>query len=117
VELKDSLLNDKAVLTLIGNRIAAHRINQNRTQSDLADEAGIGKRTLERIESGVSTQLISVIRVMRALGIIENIKALIPDMGPSPIQELRRQSYKRQRASLNKKNPSGPEKWTWGENE
>ena len=47
-------LTDKAVLTELGQRLERRRIDAALTQAQLAQEAGISKRTLERIESGVA---------------------------------------------------------------
>ena len=44
------LLTDEAVLAETGNRIARYRIDSQVTQADLAEQAGVSKRTVERVE-------------------------------------------------------------------
>lgn len=60
--------------------IAAWRKLRGLTQAQLADRAGIGRATLARFEQGEGgIGLESLLRVLRALGILENLtKALDP---------------------------------------
>ena len=60
---------DKAALSLLGQRIAQHRLEQNRTQAELAHEAGVSKRTIERLEGGESIHTTNLVRVLRVLGL------------------------------------------------
>ncbi len=115
MESSIQLFTDQAVLGLIGKRIREYRVNRNHTQARLAAEAGIGKRTLERIESGESVQLISIIRVMRSLEIMSNIEMLIPRISPSPIQQLERKGSTRKRASSSIRESRPKSEWTWGD--
>ncbi len=55
-------LTDSAILAEIGRRLERRRINANLTQAQLADEAGIAKRTLERLESGASAEFVTLVR-------------------------------------------------------
>ncbi|MDP6037110.1 MAG: helix-turn-helix domain-containing protein, partial [Candidatus Latescibacteria bacterium] len=50
-------LNDETILGEIGRRLAKRRIALGYTQAHLADQAGIAKRTVERIEAGNPTQM------------------------------------------------------------
>ena len=109
------LSGDSAILKQLGKNLADHRINQNFTQARLADESGISKRTLERMESGESIQFISLIRVLRALGMIENLNALIPELGPSPIQLIDSKGSMRKRASSVNANQAAEKQWKWGD--
>jgi transcriptional regulator with XRE-family HTH domain len=49
-----STLTDDAVLAEIGERLCARRLELQLTQAVVAEQAGIAKRTLERMESGHS---------------------------------------------------------------
>jgi putative transcriptional regulator len=109
---------DEAVLSELGERLAQVRLERNLTQAQLAGQAGVSKRTVERLESGaVATQLSGFIRVCRALNLIERFDLLIPEPAPSPIAQLKLQGRRRRRASAAKaatkavKDPSV--KWTW----
>lgn len=108
-------MTDSAVLTEIGDRLARHRLRRNLTQAQLAREAGVSKRTLIRLENGESSQVTNLIRVVRALGLLDNLDAFIPPPLPSPIEQLRSRAKERRRASPSKKNDPPATKWTWGD--
>ncbi len=115
-------LTDDAVLEELGGRFAAERLNLNYTQAELAERAGVSKRTVERLERGeAATQLSGFLRVCRALGLLDRIEALIPPPTPSPIAQLKLQGRRRQRATGRRGAAARsevleePRKWTWGE--
>lgn len=103
---------DDSILEEIGTRLSAARLARNLTQADLARDAGISKRTLERLEAGESAQLTSFIRLLRALDLIEGLGALLPAARPGPIELLEAGGKPRQRASGDE--VSG-EPWSWGD--
>jgi transcriptional regulator with XRE-family HTH domain len=113
--LISSALADDAVLRELGQRLAAARVGRDLTQAELAAQAGVSKRTLERLESGqVATQLSGFVRVCRALGLLDRLEVLLPIATTSPLAELTRTRKRRQRASRRKaRQPAKP--WTWGE--
>ena len=95
-----SLLTDEAALTEIGQRVARLRLERNITQAELAREAGISRRTLVRLEQGEDgVGVTTLLRVLRALGLLEHVEQLVPDATPSPIQQLRLEGSRRQRAT------------------
>jgi len=105
---------DAVILRELGARIARARVGRNLTQAALATQAGIAKRTLERMEAGGATQVVNLIRVCRALGFVEGFEALIPELLPSPIEQLKLRGRQRKRAtSLKAKEPAG--RWTWAD--
>lgn len=96
--------------------MASARLARNLTQAALAEQAGVSKRTVERLESGaVATQLSGFLRVCRVLGLVEDFGSLIPEAVASPMEQLKRQGAKRQRASGKKGAADAPKKWTWGD--
>ncbi len=117
-----SELTDAAVLQALGERIARHRIEAGLTQADLAERAGLGKRTLERIEAGAGAELVTLIRVLRALQQLEGLERLLPELPPSPIAQLKLRGKTRRRASHPRRQASrtlppgatAPSSWTWG---
>nr|WP_320050022.1 helix-turn-helix transcriptional regulator [uncultured Desulfuromonas sp.] len=108
---------DSATLQEIGKRLAELRISLNLTQSQLAANAGIGKRTLERVESGEPTQTTTLIRILRALGQLEPLDALLPETQIRPMQILLNSNRKRKRASSSKHKPENTQPWRWGDEE
>jgi transcriptional regulator with XRE-family HTH domain len=109
-------LSDESVLRELGTRLTRARLELNLTQAALAEQAGVSKRTLERLESGeVAVQLSGFVRVCRALGLIERFDTFIPAALPSPIAQLKLQGKKRTRASGKKAASKPSQPWSWGE--
>ena len=92
-------LNDNTLLAELGQRLAQLRLNHNWQQHELATEAGVSLRTLSRIEAGEPSQTVNLLRVLRALGLVENLEALVPPPAASPLQQLQLQGKQRKRAS------------------
>ena len=109
--------SDDAVLKEIGNRIARYRLNQDKTQASLAREAGVSNRTVTRVEHGHSVQTSILIRILRALKLLENLDGLIPEPVASPIQQLKMQGRQRKRASSKFVETSNKDTWSWGDEE
>ena len=111
----DGLMTDKTVLKELGHRLARRRIAQELTQEDLANEAGISKRTLERLEAGQSSQLLTVVRVLRALNMLDLLEAAIPEATARPMDVLKLKGKKRQRVSSKRKKQPADNDWVWGD--
>ncbi len=109
-------LSDKALLRQLGERLLQYRLNRNITQEALAKEAGISVRTVNRIERGHSTQVSNFLRLLRSLGLLDNMDALVPEPALSPIQQVKLQGKNRQRAS-SEEPIKNTEIWTWGGDE
>ena len=109
----NKLLADEAILAEIGARIARCRLDRSVTQAAVAEQAGVSKRTLERIESGASAQMSSFIRVLRVLDLLPGLEQMISPVGPSPMDLLRRKGKVRQRASSRKHSGQSDKPWTW----
>jgi transcriptional regulator with XRE-family HTH domain len=91
-------LSDTAALETLGSRLAAVRLNRNLTQAALGREAGVSRRTIVRLEQGEGAELKLLVRVLRALQLLEGFLAAIPPDEPSPMALLRARGKKRQRA-------------------
>ncbi len=119
----ENLLTDDAILVELGEKIRQVRLRKDMTQIVLAEESGVAKRTIERFEKGASIQLTSLIRILRALGMIELLLDLIPEQENSPMAQLlgeKKVKYRASRKGKNKdKSPTQPDetpsKWEWGE--
>lgn len=112
----DKTLSDVAMLKALGERLARRRLDLKLTQATTAEQAGVSKRTVERLETGASVQLTSLIRVLRALDLMDGLEQLAPPAGPRPMDLLQLKGKARQRApaSTLRETPSGTE-WTWNE--
>jgi len=91
-------LTDDAALEEFGTRIAAARLRRNLPQVALAREAGVSRNTVDRLERGISVDLKLLVRVLRALSLLDSFLAAIPPDEPSPMALLEAQGRKRRRA-------------------
>ena len=126
---------DTAILQELGERLARRRIGANYTQAELAQEAGVSKRTLERSEAGHSVDFAMLIRVLRVLKLMDALDCrlryirqrtlhgsdgLVPALPQSPIALLKARGRERKRAGHPRRRkadhpavgePPGPWKW------
>jgi DNA-binding XRE family transcriptional regulator len=109
-----NLLTDAAVITEMGHRLAAARLERQMTQAQLAYAAGVSKRTVERLEDGASTQLSNLIRCLRALGLLQGLERLLPEAQTNPVELLKRRGRTRARSRV--RNVAAPAtQWSWGD--
>jgi transcriptional regulator with XRE-family HTH domain len=119
MQLSD-LLTDDAVLAELGGRLARQRIAHGLTQPQLAETAGVGRATLQRLERGESVQLTSLVRILRSLDLLGALDAAVPETVVSPLAELdRARRSPRRRVRVTDHDAAGPaaESWTWGDDE
>ena len=111
----DTILTDDALLLRIGERLARLRLAQGLTQEQLATQAGLGVRTVQRLELGeAATQLSGFVRVCRVLGLVDRFDLLLPDVPASPMAQLKAQGRPPRRARAKKLEGDKPKAWTWG---
>ena len=108
-----TLMTDAAILAELGQRLARCRIDRQLTQAALAHQAGVSKRTVERIEAGASAQMVSLIRICRVLDLIAGIEQWIPQTAPRPMDLIGRKGKVRRRASSIRTDTDADSPWTW----
>jgi transcriptional regulator with XRE-family HTH domain len=119
-----SQLTDDALLGELGSRFARIRIDRRLTQAQLAEQAGVSKRTVERLERGeAGTQLWGFLRLCRVLGLVERLDVLLPEPEPSPLELMKLRGRLRRRVRparpamadnlLLAEAPAKP--WRWGD--
>lgn len=91
-------MTDEAIAAEMGRRIAQLRLEKNLTQQQLADAIGLSRVSYGKLESG-EAKLVNVIAALRALEQLQALDKAIPEMVFSPIEQLKLQGKKRQRAS------------------
>ncbi|HEX5526888.1 MAG TPA: helix-turn-helix transcriptional regulator [Solirubrobacterales bacterium] len=112
----DPSSSDEVILRELGRRLARTRLERNLSQQQLAYEAGVSKATIERLEAGEAVKSTSLLRVLRALGLLGALDRLIPEPLPSPVERLRLHGRRRQRArgpGEARQGEAGP--WRWGD--
>ncbi len=110
-----NLLTDEAVLGEMGARLAGRRLELGLSQAQVAEQAGVGKRTLERIEAGESAQVSSLVRVLRVLDALPGLEGVIPEAGPRPMELLKRKGKARRRVAGRRASGQPKKPWTWGD--
>jgi transcriptional regulator with XRE-family HTH domain len=95
------------ILREIGARLRGYRLQQNVTIAELADRAGIGIATAARAETGHNTSAETIVKMLRALGRLDALDAMLPEPLVSPIQLAARRGRQRQRARPRQVPPPG----------
>lgn len=103
---------DELCLKEIGSRLKQIRLGRNLKQESVASEAGISVPTLSNLENGTKpVQLNTFIRVLRVLGLMEGLNALLPPADLTPQEALaiekKKTKGRRKRASSLKKQVRG----------
>lgn len=80
----------------LGERLRDCRLRRRMEQTELAERAGVSDRTVRGLEKGTGSSVESLLRVMKALGILEGLDAMVPP-GPSvdPLALLKRKDMPR----------------------
>ena len=98
----------------IGRRLARLRLARNITQAALAKRAGIGVRTLRRLEAGEPSTFDTFLRIATALDLEEAILSALPEGVIRPIERVSKKRSERRRASPASGKPAQTT-WTWGD--
>ena len=106
------LSSDAYILRELGARIRTARIDRPFTQAELAAHAGVSLSTVAKLERGEDVRFSSVLDILRALGMLASVNALVPEATPRP-SELATLGKARQRARSTKHSPS--KTWKWGD--
>ncbi len=111
-----SLATSQQIEAALCGRIESIRLTRNVTQAQLAAEAGVSPRTIGRLEKGQGVSVDTFIRVLTALGIQQNLEALLPDPAVRPIERIGPGGVERKRARPVSSKPASTA-WSWGDGE
>lgn len=75
----ESQLTDEAVLSELGERLARLRLGRDLTQRQLGQRAGVARTVVQRIESGEPVTTANLIRLLRALDLLDALDRSIPN--------------------------------------
>lgn len=91
-------MSDKVLAEQIGVYIKHHRLQQNKTQEELASAAGISRSTLSLLERGETVTLATLIQILRALDQLHLMESFKIYTTISPMALAKMEQEKRQRA-------------------
>ena len=90
-------MSDRALCGLLGNFIRQSRIRMNKTQGQLAKEAGISRSTLSLLENGENSSLMVFIQLLRVLEMLHLLNEFEIREQLSPLQLAKLRGKKRLR--------------------
>ena len=105
------LIDDYEILQDIARKIKKKRISLKFSQAHVAKKTGLSMHTISNIETGKAYTIESFIKVMRVLGMIDNLDRVISDVVVSPDMVIRQKKV-RQRVKESKKQEAS--EWQWG---
>ena len=93
------LLTPAEIALTLGKRLQKQRIQQNKTQAQLAQHIGVSTPTISNLENGKNTSLETFINVTLALGLSQELEKLFtpPSLTIAQLEKLQKPA--RQRAS------------------
>lgn len=105
--------SDKALIEKIGDFIQHHRLEQNKTQDQVAQAAGISRSTLSLLERGEKVRIDSLIQVLRVLGLLYVMDVFKVQKQISPIEYAKLSKKQRLKASPSKNSSTDKVIETW----
>ena len=106
-------MSDSALAAYIGAFVRHHRLEQNKTQDELATAAGISRSTLSLLERGETVTVNTLIQVLRVLDQLSVLSAFEVRETLSPLALAKLQKEKRQRARSKSKRDENKEETEW----
>jgi len=102
-----SLKGNADLLKELGLRSKEYRLAQDLSQQSLCDKAGLSVSTIKKLESGRGSDLVNLIKILRALHRLSDLDAIFPQITLKPTEryqlEQKKEKSKRQRASKRNK--------------
>lgn len=94
----------------LAKRFKTYRLSLNYTQLDIAEKSGVSLGAIKSFERSGSISLDNLLKILKALSLLDNMDALIPALGINTVQ-LHDLGHQRQRASKKSKGRDLP----WGD--
>lgn len=91
-------ISSHALAVELGERLKQARLNRDLTQAEVAELAGVARKTVVNAEKG-KAQLNVFIAILMALDLTQQLDLFLPPTPLSPLQLAKLQGKQRQRAS------------------
>lgn len=92
-------MSSSAILQEIGRRFKELRVRKDIQQETLTEMSGVSISVIIRFEKGENVGMKNVIKLLRAVDLLENLEQLIPEQPISPLQLKKLQKKRRERAT------------------
>ena len=97
-------LSEPDIIRILGERFKDYRLSVRLTQRELAEKTGISHRTISLFESGRGRNITmqNFLTLLRAVGMLQNIGELLPELPSSPYliqSQMKRKSRIRHKLS------------------
>jgi transcriptional regulator with XRE-family HTH domain len=106
--------SDISLMQRLGSFIRHHRVQQNKSQTQLAKEAGIVRSTLSLIEKGENTSLLVFIQLLRALKLLYLLQQfeIVQELSPLQLAKLEQsKKTKARKRTTDSNNPESKSDW------
>lgn len=105
-------MSDATIVKQIGAYIKYTRLQKNKTQAQLAENAGLNRWTISQIEHGESITLTSLIQILRSLDVLYVLDSFEVVDELSPLEYAKLKKHQKERAR--NKNTNMPDKGDLG---
>ena len=95
----------------LGKKIKTYRIMKGLSQQELEDLTGVSVRSISRLEQGYSVQLDTLLKILLALDLGDNIELLVPDQTKRPSYYLEQSDDRPKRVRKRRENENKSFKW------
>lgn len=107
-------------LKKLGCRIKSYRVRLDIKQSELAAMSRVSMSTIVRLENGEDTKITNLMKILKALQLLDNFNRVIPEPQKSYKKLYARAAQPRKRASRlpvvkHQGKPAIPQPWVWAE--
>lgn len=92
-------ISDEAIVRRVGDFVKWARLQQNKSQQVVAEDAGISRSTLSLLERGETVRLDTLIQVLRVLDELHVLEAFAVQDEISPIAYAKLKKKERKKAS------------------
>lgn len=106
-----SLQSDQDIMKNLASRFDALRLSKEMKDEELVAKSGVSSVTISKFRSGKNITLKTLISLLRALGEVDRLEALLPEGKEWSPLALKNTSPKKRVRSKVKKNSS----FTWGD--
>ena len=107
------VMSDNSLMETIGNFIQSHRLNQNKSQDQVATAAGISRSTLSLLERGEKVRIDTLIQVLRVLDLLYIMDVFKIQEQISPLEYAKLKKKQKKQASPRKDSNNDKEDLGW----